>query len=391
MKKFFNLFPAIAMIIAVLASGCSSIAAVQAKSPAVPPAKQINVALYVDDGAGGNGMFCWASLLEFSPEIKLHLVLAKDIRAGRLDKMDVLLMPGGYPGTQYKTLQAQGVKAVREFVANGGAYIGSCAGLANVLNNNERLRLLPFRRRPASGGYHATLAVDINQRGAEILNVKPGRVMVRYAGGPIPAPGKKVHQVSTGEVLAIYKNTVSYIGKAEGNFFNQGAVIFGTYGKGKVIATSFHPESWPSTHNIAMGCIYAVTGVKTAPVMPEKVKRPLRVGYYCVGKDNVENIEAMLRLSKDPELDIIFISNQQINEGMLSHLDMLVLPDAVEKYYKLLVTNEFLRNEMDSFINRGGKVFTAGRGINALTDRSKAVFVKDNRKLTPELLLEHKF
>ncbi len=29
----------------------------------------------------------------------------------------------------------------------GGGYIGTCAGLANTINNNERLRLLPFRLR----------------------------------------------------------------------------------------------------------------------------------------------------------------------------------------------------------------------------------------------------
>ena len=349
----------------------------------------INAALYVDNGSSGIGVFDWAKLLEFSPEIKLHFFLGKDVREGKLSGMDLFLMPGGYPGNQYKSLQPDGVEALRKFIANGGAYVGSCAGLANVLNNNNRLRLLPFRRRPASGGHWATLTVEINEQGAKILDVKPGRILVRYAGGPIPMPGKKVHKVSTGEVLAIYKNTVSYIDKPEGNFFDQGAIIYGQYGKGKVIATGFHPENWHSTYPVAMGCIYAVTGVKAFPVMPEKEFRPYRIGYFCSGNDTVDNLEAMLRLYKHPRLDIKFFSEQLIRQGELRHLDLLVLPDANEKICKGLVQNDVLRNELENFLRRGGRIVAAGRAASALSIPSQAIRVNSNKELTPELLIKN--
>ena len=374
-------------IAAIFVCGCSTVAVSTDKtSPALP--KKVNVALFVDNGSSGIGVFDWAKLMEFSPDVNLHFVLGKDVRAGKLSQMDVLLMPGGYPGTQYKSLQKSGVDAVHKFIENGGAYIGSCAGLANVLNNNNRLRLLPFRRRPHSGGHWATLTVDINADGAKILGVKPGRVLVNYAGGPIPMRGRKVHQISTGEILAVYKNTVSYVGKPEGNFFDQGAIIYGQYGKGKVIATSFHPENWSSTRDIAMGCLYAVTGVKTFPVMPKKNFHPFRVGYFCSGRDTIDNLEAMLRLYKHPQLDIIFFSEQVIRRGELRHIDVLVLPDANAKICRGLVNNDFLRKEMEYFISRGGRVIIAGRAVNALQDDSKAIKVKSNEEITPELLLK---
>lgn len=386
MKKI-SLIYVIAVSATLLLYGCGS--TLCAKNTVSKAEKQLNAALFVDSGSGGIGMFDWASLLEFSPEVKLHLVLGKDVREGILDKMDFMVMPGGYPGNQHKALGAEGVAAVHKFIANGGGYIGTCAGLANTLNNNNRLRLLPFRRRPNSGGHWASLTVDINEKGAKILNVKPGRVLVRYAGGPIPMPGRKVHAVSTGEILATYLNSVSYIGKPEGNFFGQGAVIYGNYGKGKVIATGFHPECWRATHNIALGCIYAVTGKKVTSTLPVKIKRPLRVGYYCAGKDTVDNIEAALRLRRDPRIDITFFANHTIGEAVLDHLDMIVLPDASEKIYKSLAGSEFLQQEINTFIRNGGKVIAAGRAVNGLTDTSGILLIKKNGDLTPELLLKN--
>jgi glutamine amidotransferase-like uncharacterized protein len=384
-KSIYAVF--LAFCAGILFTGCRS-TAVQTAAPEEKP--QLNAALYVDNGSSGGGVFNWATLLDLSPEIRLHLILGKDVREGILDKMDLVIMPGGYPGRQFNSLGKDGVEALRKFIANGGGYVGSCAGLANTLNNNERLRLLPFRRRPNSGGNYATLMVEINEKGAKILNVKPEKILVRYAGGPIPMMGKKkVHDISTGEVLAVYKNTVSYFNKPEGNFFDQGAIIYGNYGKGKVIATGFHPENWNDTHAIALGCIYAVTGKKVTSEMPFKQRRPYRVGYYCNGKDNVSNIEAALRLNRHPQIDIKFFNDQNVREGELYHLDMIVFPDANPNICKAFVTKDFLRKELSGFAARGGKIFAAGRGVSALSDQSQALIVKGNEELTPELLIRN--
>ena len=382
MKQF--IFVLLSTIV-ILSSGCRSTAAESQKKTE----KELKAVLYVDAGASGNGVHHWAALLKYSPGIKLYMMTAKDIQAGKLSGMDLILLPGGYAPAQYKALTEKGAREIRKFVENGGAYVGTCAGLASVLNDNNRLKLLPFHRLKNTGGKYGTLAVDINEKGAKLLNVKPGRVLVRYAGGPIPTPGAKAHKISTGEILAVYKNTVSYFNKPHGNFFNEPAAIYGVFGKGKVIATGFHPEYWDATFPIAMGCIYAVTGVKTFPVMPKKAIHPQRVGYYTGGRNSIDHIEAMFRLNSHPQIDIKLIGGQEIREGDLRHLDMLVLPAANAAVYKNLKKDDFIRQEFLNFMARGGKLFIAGNASAALPENTSAIPVENNQALTPELLLKH--
>lgn len=353
------------------------------------PVKGINAALFVDDGSSGNGVFYWAMLLNYSPGIKLEILTASDVRAGKLNGKDVLVMPGGYPGKQCTVLGKDGVAAIHKFLENGGSYVGTCAGLADTLNDNNRLRLLPFHRLPNSGGRVANIHVEINKRGAELLGIEPGRIVARYAGGPIPKPGAKAHAVNTGEVLAVYKNTVSYVDKPHGNQFNEPAVIYGVFGKGKVIATGFHPECWKSTYHVAMGCIYAVTNFKSFPVMPLKAKHPYRVGYYTGGRDDVESVKAMLKLCGHKKITVKLIASQEISEGDLEHVDILVLPDASGKVYESMKKNAFIRQEISEFVQRGGKVFAAGKAVKALPDKVDAVKLNNNTGLTAELLLKN--
>ena len=97
----------------------------------------------------------------------------------------------------------------------------------------------------------AVLPVDISERGAKLLGIDRGRYYARYSHGPIARPGKEPG-VGWGEVLGVYKGTVSPVGRPGGNFFDAPAIIHGRFGKGKVIATSFHPESNESTWAIGL-------------------------------------------------------------------------------------------------------------------------------------------
>ena len=148
---------------------------VAAPPAAKQPAKRLKVALYLDSGSAGNGVFHWIRLIANSPQLELHGVTGKDVRAGKLEGMDVLVMPGGSSSRQYKSLQEQGARKVREFVRSGGSYVGTCAGLACVLNDPRRLKLLPFNRKPNSGGSTAYITVEFPEAGAKVLDIAPGR------------------------------------------------------------------------------------------------------------------------------------------------------------------------------------------------------------------------
>jgi hypothetical protein len=90
------------------------------------PMAAIRVGLY----GGGGAPFNQASILG-ACGFDQRFVSDAEIRAGALDDLDVLIVPGG--GTramhgQLEPLGEAGCRAIAEFVRRGGMYIGSCAG-----------------------------------------------------------------------------------------------------------------------------------------------------------------------------------------------------------------------------------------------------------------------
>ena len=368
--KFFQLFKRliavapIALATVLFATSCAS-ADGTANGAAEQPARRLKVALYLDSGSAGNGVFHWIRLISHSPQLELHGVTGEDVRAGKLEGMDVLVMPGGYSPRQYKSLGEDGAEKVRTFVRSGGSYIGTCAGLACTLNDPKRLKLLPFSRKPKSGGSTAIITVDFPESGAKVLDIAPGRYKVRYSGGPIPIPGKAIDGGS-GEVLAVYKNTVSFVNKPEGNFFDEGAVIFGSLGKGKVIATGFHPEYWESTHPIVAGCFYAVTGVKPTFEFPRTTPRPIRVGFWSSGFPDADRTEALLALDRHPDVDVRIVTSHEFDLGELRHLDALVVVNDTTGGCKKILKRKYNREQLTMFMERGGVVFASGTGAESI-------------------------
>ena len=361
-----------AAVTALFAASCATDDG--AKADAEKPAKRIKAALYLDDGSQGSGVFRWARLLEYSPQLELCFVNGKDIRDGKLDGVDMLVMPGGWSPSQYKAMREEGAQKVREFIRAGGTYVGTCAGLARTLNDAGRLKLLPFTRKQNAGGKSAIIAVDFTEAGAKVMDIAPGRYYVRYSGGPIPLPGKAIPDGS-GEILAIYKSTSSYYDKPEGNFFNEGAVIYGTFGKGKVIATGFHPEVQNSTHAIVAGCIYAVTGVKPAFEFPVKKRHPLRVGFWCSGTPDARRIRDMFDIDKNPDADMILIGSREVEQGMLYHLDVLVVAHDSFGTCKKHLSGKYTREQLEAFLKRGGRIVVSGSGAESVPKHPSVIEV----------------
>lgn len=333
----------------------------QTAQPAVPKIKPVKVGFYVDDGSRNCGVLYWARLLAYSPQLEVTLLEADDIHSGKLNGLDLLVIPGGSSTRQCAKLKRSGMEIVRKFVADGGSYFGICAGFHCTLNRPERMRLLPFEYITGAGGNVAVLPVDISERGAKLLGIDRGRYHARYSHGPIARPGKEPG-VGWGEVLGVYKGTVSPVGRPGGNFFDAPAIIHGRFGKGRVIATSFHPESNESTWAIGFGCIYAVTKVKPVPVFPKKQYRPVRVAFWAPAIVGKRCIQEWLELDRQPDLDLNPVSHGELNQGILSHSDVLIMTDGREEVYKALMDNRFMKDRITDFLNRGGRVLASGCG-----------------------------
>ena len=342
-----------------LLAGCASPQSGTAPAPGDGTAKKeeklLKVALFTDNGSRGTGPFHLARILATSPQVSLTLVESSDIRAGKLAEVDLLLGPGGSSQLQCEGLGEDGKEAVRKFVRNGGAYVGVCAGFHCTLNRKERIALMPFEYREGAGGAGGPVLVDFSKRGAEVLGIAPGRRRVKYSKGPICKPGAPWEH-GRGEVLAVYKTTISPIGRPGGDFLNAPAVIFGNYGKGKVIATSFHPEADTFNEDILLGCIAAVTGVRLTPVSPRKVFHPYQAGYFfrpAMGKGCTRAVREYLSLLHDPRLRVLLASGFSNNQ-----FDVIILPQGGEKSY--LSFKEGPRAKaLRKFLDRGGIVLAS--------------------------------
>ena len=350
------------------------------------PGKQTKVGLYLDEGCLGSGVLCWARLIEYSPELELVPLTGADIRAGKLRGLDLLVCPGGGSARQLNAMKPQGVEAVKQFIADGGSYLGACAGCYSVLNRPDRMGLLPYDYISYAAGKYAALTVEFSEAGAKRLGIKPGRYTVRYNGGPVLRSAASTGKGS-GETLSVYKSSAGWVDRAPHDFVNTPSAIFGTYGKGKVIATSYHPESWDGTHHIALGCIYAVTGVKPVPVPPRKSWRPVRVGFCSSGGPiTPAMVRTMLALDRHPELDLQFVSGQDVLEGILNHLDALVIPEGRRESYRSIMKNPCWSEGIRKFLDRGGSIVAVGNGAEFLPAHANLKVLKAGDDLTGPLL-----
>ena len=331
-------------MIAICAAALSFVAsAAAAVGEGVRP-PEIKVALYLDVGCKGGGVIHLAQLLKSSPDVACDFLDAADVQAGKLDGYDVLVMPGGSGYDRYSQLREEGFEKIRKYIRAGGSYYGICAGIAMALNDPKRLRLIPYTREknPLRGGFSA--AVKFNARAEEILGVTAGIRYFRYHDGPIPAKGDPVPD-SEYEVLATFESHVMQKGKSTTPMYGMPAVICGRYGKGKVLVSVMHPEYFPSTHDVLGAGFKPLVGRAITFTYPKKSAQPLRVAFYSgeidrtgdgraaiyCGRSVRDVVEDALALAARPDVDVTYVSGEQIAEGALDHADALVIPGGKQK------------------------------------------------------------
>ena len=296
---------------------------------AASDAEPLKVALYVDDGCRGTGLLRWAEMLRDSPDAELKLVSGRDIRDGALDDRDLLVMPGGVGGPQYKAMDDAGADRVRAFVANGGAYFGTCCGIAIALNEEpdfgKRLKMLPLKRviAPNRGGFTAT--VKFNRRGAEWLGIREGDWRILYHNGPVVQPSDPVPLCTELEVLATMNCELAQTGPVKGRMYGTPAAVRAKYGKGTMLAFNCHPEAFPESRKIIVGGIRALTGRTIRLVeQPLKPRGAERVGYFTGKLGKKEAVEGYFRLRVDPTIDIVPVTQDELDEG--ARFDRIVKP-----------------------------------------------------------------
>lgn len=212
---------------------------------AADPVPAIRVAVYDDGGGGGVGPGNVEKCLgKDVGGYTYRRVGAKDIRDGVLKDIDVLVQPGGSGSKQAEALQPEGREAIRDFVKAGGGYVGICAG--SYLATTDYTWSLGILNAKVIDRKHwargtGDVKIKLTDEGKELLGSKDDLVEVYYGQGPLLSPDTK-EGLPAYKPLALYETEIAKKGAPSGIMKGTTAIAASTFGKGRVICISPHPE-----------------------------------------------------------------------------------------------------------------------------------------------------
>lgn len=170
-------------------------------------------------------------------------VSASDIRNGLLKNYDTLIIPGGSASAQAKALGEEGLTAIRDYVMDGGGYIGFCAGTYLAMGYApDKLDMIAA---DLVDGAHwdrgkGMVPVRFTEEGKSILG-DFATVDMYYENGPVLSPDN-YSWLPPLTVLATYQGEIRDNKAAHKVMTNSPAIVAGHYGEGKVLCFSPHPE-----------------------------------------------------------------------------------------------------------------------------------------------------
>jgi glutamine amidotransferase-like uncharacterized protein len=202
----------------------------------------IDVAIYRGPGVGGSGPEALLKALSERPaEFTARFVSAEEIRARILREFDAVIFPGGSGSRQAEGLGGDGREAVREFVRNGGGYIGICAGCYLACENYSwSLKILDAKTKSQKWKRGTkVLELGFTEEAKPLLDLETAGV--KYANGPVmePAGSPDLPDFTT---LAVFKTETAENDTPAGIQVNSPAILSGAFGKGRVVGISPHPE-----------------------------------------------------------------------------------------------------------------------------------------------------
>ncbi|WP_395752323.1 BPL-N domain-containing protein [Prosthecobacter sp.] len=231
--------------------------------------RPIKVGIYRGPGAPQGGGDNVANVLKPFPQAQVVILSEKDVATLNLSAYDVLVFPGGSGGGQSKGIGEAGLKNVRDFVRNGGGYVGICGG-AYLACSNFSWGLGILNAGTVSSKWmrgQAMLDLEVAPAGTELLGDVKAPFKVRYHNGPILKPGDRT-DIPPYTVVSTFKTEVANNGTPAGVQVDSPAHTISTYGKGRVFISSPHPENTPGLENLIPRGIFWAAGEKSSNPIP---------------------------------------------------------------------------------------------------------------------------
>ena len=387
-------------------AGVTDTAAATAKAP-------LKAGLYCGLGSRGALNVHWAKILRDSPDVELVLLDGEDLRSGKLDGLDILVMPGGRSFGQFASMQDEGAEAIRRYIRGGGKYFGTCAGLSLILTKTNRIALLPLRR---VDGYYARgggdVKVEFNEKWMRELAITNANWSVRFHDGPVVTATNIATDVRV-EVMALCRNAVDEHRKKPAaqrdRMIGTPAFVYATCGQGEIIACNCHPEGHRKTRELVSAVFGRLTGRRiTFPdfeYFPKNRKYeadgtketlmkaveflrapPVKAGFYCgPGSSGRNNVYWAKTLEDSPDVELVLLDADDIRGGRLKGLDILVMPGGKGGRFQCAALGEEGKEAVRRYVREGGKYFGTCAGISA------AINVTNRLQMAPYRFITNNF
>ncbi len=218
--------------------------------PAPAQTREITVGIYRGLGSPQSGVDNVLNVLRPFPKMKAVVLSGQEVGSLNIRSYDVLVFPGGSGSGQSKGIGAAGLKNVREFVKQGGGYVGICGG-AYLACSNFTWSLGILNAGTVSDKWrrgHALLDLEPTLAGQQWLGDVKSTFKVRYHNGPILTAAHRT-DIPAYNVVTVFKTEIAEYGSPAGVQVNSPAHVISTYGKGRVFISSPHPENTPGLEN----------------------------------------------------------------------------------------------------------------------------------------------
>jgi|GEM_PF-460546 len=339
--------------------------------------RAIKVGIYLGPGSPQHGVDNVTKVLKPFSQVAVVVLSEHEVGSANLSEYDVLVFPGGSGSGQSKGIGEAGLKNVRDFVSNGGGYVGICGG-AYLACSNFSWGLGILNAGTVSSKWRrgqAMLDLELTQDGPALLGDVKGAFKVRYHNGPILKPAERT-DIPAYTAVTLFKTEVAENGTPEGVQVNSPAHVIAPFGKGRVFISSPHPENTPGLENfIPRGVFWAaggkaantvpktpfvvppdVNGMKSIIAPPEQT-RPLKVGIYSGPGAPKSSVDAVIQVLKPfSEVTAVTLTGAEVGTLNLSAYDVLVFPGGTGGGQSKGIGEAGLKNVREYVRNGGGYV-----------------------------------
>ena len=369
----------------------------------------VKAGFYCGLGSRGANSVYWAKILRDSPDVELVLLDGADLRNGKLDGLDILVVPGGSSRKQLASMRDEGAEAIRRYVRGGGKYFGTCAGLSLILTETNRIALLPLRR---VDGYYARgggdVKVEFNDKWMRELAITNANWSIRFHDGPVVTAMNIATDVRV-EVMALCRNAVDEHRKKPAaqrdRMIGTPAFVYATCGQGEIIACNCHPEGHRETRELVSAVFGRLTGRRiaipdfgnfpknyrytadgTKETLEKAVEKlgapPVRAGLYCgPGSRGANNVYWAKILEDSPDVALTLLDADDIRGGGLQGLDILVMPGGGGRLQCEALAEEG-KEAVRRYVREGGKYFGTCAGISAAINATNRLQMAPYRFIT---------